>query len=89
MKSNLLIYIVVIAAVSVSAWALFNKTPSSGLTSPFAVAQSTSSPTPTPLPTPIQYNFDKSSDLKGELNSINPEIKDSDFNDIKSLGEQF
>ncbi len=90
MKSNLHIILVVIAAVIISAWALFTKTTSSGLASPFAAVQILAPPTPTPSPspTPIEYNFDKSTDLKTQLNSVNPEIKDSDFNDLRNLNSQ-
>ncbi|MBI2597145.1 hypothetical protein HYW41_03250 [Candidatus Daviesbacteria bacterium] len=32
-----------------------------------------------PVPTPKQYQFDVSTDLKQELESINPQVLDSDF----------
>ncbi len=37
-------------------------------------------PSPSPSPTTKQFKFDKSTNLQKELDSINPEIKDSDFN---------
>ncbi len=41
----------------------------------------TSSPIPTPIPSPTPkiFNFDASSDLKGELETVNPQVLDSDF----------
>lgn len=44
--------------------------------------------TPTPTPTPIQYNFDKSTDLQKELDTINPEVLDSDFDNLKTITSQ-
>lgn len=44
--------------------------------------------TPSIIPTPIQYNFNKSTDLKGELDTINPEVLDSDFNSLKNITSQ-
>ncbi len=40
------------------------------------------SPTPIPTPTPQTFKFDSSTDLKLELDSINPEVKEADFNDL-------
>lgn len=41
--------------------------------------------TPIPSPTPYieQYQFDEKTDLKMELDSINPEVSDSDFEEVK------
>lgn len=36
-------------------------------------------PTSTPTPTATQYHFDKITDLKKELDSVNPKVEDSDF----------
>lgn len=36
-------------------------------------------PTPSPASRPKQYNFDSSTDLKMELESINPQVLESDF----------
>lgn len=39
-------------------------------------------PSPTPAPTsntPKTFQFDSSTDLKGELEKINPQVLDSDF----------
>lgn len=45
--------------------------------------------TPSPTITPIEYHFDKSTDLKKELDTINPEVLDIDFNPLKNLISQF
>lgn len=87
MKSNLLIYITVIAAVSISMWVIFSKNPSQSLTSPFAAAQTPSSPAPSSSPSPQTFTYDKSTDLKKELNTINPEIKANDFNDLRQISQ--
>lgn len=42
-------------------------------------------PSPTPTPTPIEYHFDKSTNLKKELDSINPQVLDSDFDNLKQI----
>jgi len=36
-------------------------------------------PSPTPSPKPKTFKFDSSTDLKAELETINPEVLDSDF----------
>lgn len=40
---------------------------------------SSASPTPSPAPTPKTFKFDKSTDLKKELETINPQVLESDF----------
>lgn len=50
------------------------------LTNPdFKTPDQQSLATPTPAATPKQYQFDASSDLKKELESVNPQVLDSDF----------
>lgn len=46
-------------------------------------------PAPTPTPTPIIFHFDKSTDLKSELDTINPEVKDDDFDNLKKIISSF
>ena len=38
-----------------------------------------STPTPTPKPTLKTFQFDSSTDLKSELEKVNPKVLDSDF----------
>lgn len=49
--------------------------------SPFSGITQRTSPTQTPIPspTPKTFNFDSSTDLKQELETINPQVLDSDF----------
>jgi hypothetical protein len=35
--------------------------------------------TPTAAPTPIEYHFDRSTDLKKELETVTPQVQESDF----------
>jgi hypothetical protein len=39
----------------------------------------------TPTPTPISFSYAASTDLKEELNSVSPEVQDSDFESLKNL----
>lgn len=41
------------------------------------------SPTSTPAPTPKTFKFDSSTDLKKELESISPQVLDSDFEEVR------
>lgn len=36
---------------------------------------------PTPSPTPKTFQFDSSTDLNKELDNVNPQVLDSDFNE--------
>lgn len=47
-----------------------------------------SKPTLTPTPTPIVFHFNKSTNLQQELESINPEVLDSDFDSLKKTINQ-
>lgn len=42
-------------------------------------------PTPTPTPTPIEFHFDKSTNLQKELDTINPDVLNSDFDLLKQI----
>lgn len=53
------------------------------------ITQQTDTPTPTPSPTPIEYRFDKTTDLKQELETINPEVLNSDFDNLNKITNQF
>lgn len=94
MKSSLLtitLIIVLIGAFVFLGNLFFGNTNSETLTSPVkknilqTVGLQKTTPTPTPAPTIIKYSFNKSTDLKGELDSINPEVLDSDFDNLKQI----
>lgn len=38
-------------------------------------------PTSTPSPTPKTFQYDSSTDLNKELDNVNPQVLDSDFNE--------
>lgn len=55
----------------------------SNLISPMGQKPQVMTVSPTPMPTPNQpktFKFDRSTDLKAELDKINPQVLDSDFN---------
>lgn len=70
---------------------LLSKTDSEELVSPVGknilqqITRQKISPTPSSTPTPIIYNFNKSTDLQTELETINPEVLDSDFGSLKQI----
>lgn len=48
---------------------------------PVAPVTSSAISSPTPSPTPKTFQFDGSTDLSQELDKVNPEVLDSDFNE--------
>lgn len=42
-------------------------------------------PTISPTPTPISFKFSSSTDLKSELQTVDPQIKDADFDSLKKI----
>lgn len=66
-------------------WLLIGGKNNGGLVGPAVMqqvtnSQPTSAPTPAPTPNaPKTFNFDSSTDLKAELDKVNPQILDSDF----------
>lgn len=44
-----------------------------------------SQPELTPTPTPRQFQFNKDTDLKSELESVDPKAEDNDFSSLKHL----
>lgn len=55
------------------------------------VKQPLASPTQTPAPfnPPKEMHYDNNTDLEKELDSVNPQILDSDFEQLKGLVESF
>ncbi len=83
MKNKILIATIIIVIVGVFLIVL-KGTVSNKMVSPSLnlIPKQLASPLPSPTPVshiPAQYNFDASTDLKKELESINPQILDSDF----------
>lgn len=42
-----------------------------------------------PTAAPVVYKFDKSTDLRSELEKVNPEVAKSDFTDLQSVINSF
>lgn len=57
------------------------------LVSPDIFRKLTTQTTPTPIPTPTikQFKFDASTNLEVELETVNPEVKENDFDELKNL----
>jgi len=47
------------------------------------------SPSPTPLPTAQQFTFNHSTDLKKELDSVDPKIEDPKIDQLKAVIKSF
>lgn len=76
--------IIAIVAMLTLGFLMFKSTPQNNtLASPNFDLSHPLSPTPTPTPEPPsppkQFKFDGSTDLKKELDSIDPKVQDSDF----------
>lgn len=81
-KSKKILIIAAIIIVGILWFGLSSKT-SKDLVNPFLgqpkpTPSETSSPDPTPA-VPKTFNFDSSTDLKMELDKVNPQVLDSDF----------
>lgn len=60
-------------------WSIGKNTINGNLVGP-GLMQSSAAPTPVPTPNaPKTFNFDSSTDLQGELEKVNPQVLDSDF----------
>lgn len=88
---TILLLLILIAIFALFGNFLFRGLNSQKLTSPNGktilpqISKQTFTPTLTPAPTPIIFHFDKSTNLQTELDSINPQVKDSDFDTLKTI----
>ncbi len=83
MKSKI-IYIIVITTAIFVGFLVFRFAPmgwQTKLISPHLTVVPSPSPLPSPSPTPKTFKFDSSTDLKAELEKVNPQVLDSDFNE--------
>lgn len=97
MKNRVLILSVAGAALLfVGGFLILQRNPSSNLVSTkfssLVPGKNTSSskpdpvkPLPSPTPTPVVFHFDKSTDLKNELEQIDPQVKNSDFQNLDQI----
>lgn len=69
---KIITFIIIITVITIIIF-ISNSSLKSSLVTPSSV------PVSTPVPTPKLYQFDEKTDLKMELDSINPEVSDSDF----------
>ena len=76
--------LVLIGIISLLGIFVFRKTDTQTLVSSINSAKNQTIQ-PTPTPTPQVFLFDKTTDLKSELDSINPEVLDSDFDNLKQI----
>lgn len=78
---NKLIIIIVIAIISIIFIIVSQKGDNTLIIPGFTREQKIESPQPTPAPpvAPKEFKFDRSTDLKMELEKVNPEVLDSDF----------
>ena len=72
---------ILVSLILIANYKLNNPIGEKGLASPNMVQNLFTKPSPTPSPSPKikTYKFDSTTDLKKELDSINPQILDSDF----------
>lgn len=81
-RKNLIILIVVLVVIVGLILSIQKDQALSGPNFIQQVTNSQKTPSPTPAPTPNapkSFQFDSSTDLEAELQKINPEILDSDF----------
>lgn len=90
MKSNYLLFLPVIAVILILGFYLITqKTNSLRLLAPQGKAEQSPkvapSPTLTPTPTPPIFNYNRSTNLKEELEKVSPQVDSSDFVELKKL----
>ncbi len=79
MRSRLLVVVVILGLAG--GYLYFQK----GQSEPLQVKSPVASNEPTATPTPIQYHYDKNTNLKTELESVNPQVNSDDFTQVKSV----
>lgn len=84
---NKVIVLLLVVLVGLVIYFLINKNNSDTLVSPGGLLYKVT-PTPPSTPTPIEYHFDSSTNLKQELNSINPKVETTDFDNLKKIINQ-
>lgn len=88
MKSSFLITLVLLTLLAVSVyWVVFKISPQKLVTTGLISSTSPSSVTPEPSPTqtPQVFNYNSSTNLKSELQTVHPEVLDNDFADLKKV----
>jgi hypothetical protein len=86
MRNKIIFIAVVLVAICLGL--LFNSQKSSPkLLSPILEKASLQKMTPsvTPTPTPIEFKFNRSTDLKKELDLVNPQVESSEFKALEEI----
>lgn len=79
MKKLILVILITVFVTIVANYVMFGKNKTSQLTNPNLKSLPSQESTPTPKPTPQVFNYTSETDLEAELDSINPQVLDSDF----------
>ncbi|MFA5932823.1 MAG: hypothetical protein WCV81_00995 [Microgenomates group bacterium] len=90
MKNRLVTFFLSLILISILIFLgnlVFNRTKAQVKTEPMTALPNNQNSKPTLIPTPTEiiYNFDKSTNLKTELETINPEVLNSDFDNLKKI----
>lgn len=81
MNKKALMIIIILIIVGISGWVINSKSGGNLISPNLGSTKTTSFSTPTPAPpvAPKTFQFDASTDLEAELEKVNPEVLDSDF----------
>lgn len=71
--------IIILTLMGFLGYFIVTKDNSKSLSTPQTKTYSSPVPTIVPTPSPRTFKYDRSTDLKKELDSVNPQILDSDF----------
>lgn len=92
MKVKVILPIIIIlsAAAYLGFTNIFKNNPQK-LTTPQSktTAKAKITPTFTPTPTPVRFNFDSSTNLQQELELVNPQVLNSDFEPLEKVIDSF
>lgn len=74
------VILIILVLLGITTWFILTNRSQNNLANPY-VSSPTPAPTATPAPpvAPTTYQFDGSTDLEAELEKVNPEVLDSDF----------
>lgn len=87
MKIKFVLVFIVIAVMAYIGYSVFPKEQPKELITPTKTNSISLkvTPTPTPAPTPVVFQFNNSTDLNKELNTVNPQVLNSDFEKIDKI----
>ena len=85
MKNKQIIILISLIIFGLLGYFILIKDNSKSLINPSADTNSELSPTVELTPTPIIFKYNSSTDLKSELQSVNPKVEVSDFDKLKHI----